>query len=76
MLPRACREEPLEQLGATNAERIVETLAWPSGVTIKRYSKRANADFGHAFNLRVAETDGQPDAIYRVEEEFFIARAG
>jgi hypothetical protein len=44
LLPRACGEEPLEQLRATNAKRIVETLARPSGVTIKRYGKRAYAD--------------------------------
>src|ERR1700730_6597194 len=46
LLPRPRGEEPLEQFRATHAERIVETLAWPSGVTIKRYSKRADADLG------------------------------
>src|SRR5947207_2657616 len=59
LLPRVCGEEPLEQLLTTNAKRIIETLVRPSGVTIKRYSKRADTDFRHASNLNVGDADGQ-----------------
>src|SRR6266542_4544317 len=62
LLPRVCGEEPLEQLRTTNAKRIIETLVRPSGVTIKRYSKRADADFRHASNLNVGDADGQTRA--------------
>jgi hypothetical protein len=67
LLPRVCGEEPLEQLRTTNAKRIIETLVRPSGVTIKRYSKRADADFRHALNLNVGDADvklAHPDACF------------
>ena len=50
LLPRARGEEPLEQLRAANAKRIVETLVRPGGVPIKRYSKCTDANLEHALN--------------------------
>src|SRR6266536_3425069 len=59
LLPRVCGQEPLEQLRTTNDKRIIETLVRPSGVTIKRYSKRAVSDFRRASNLNVGVAEGQ-----------------
>jgi hypothetical protein len=59
LLPCARGEEPFEQLWATNAKRIVETLVRSRGVTIQRYRKGADANFGHDLNLRARDADGQ-----------------
>jgi hypothetical protein len=63
LLPRARREEPLEQFWPTNAKRIFETLVRPSSVAIQRYRKRVHTDFGHHSNLQNDDAHGQTSNI-------------
>jgi len=45
--PRASCKKPLEQLGTSNAERIIRILARTCTVTIERNRKRADTNFRH-----------------------------